>query len=77
MNRYELLKLNESLLSILASNGISPKEVHNIVIYEKYKEMLAVGHKVSYIVVHLSGLYGLKERAIYTLIKRFESAVYI
>lgn len=50
MNRYELLKLNESLLKSLVRNRISPKEVTNIEIYELYREMLAKHHKITYIV---------------------------
>ncbi len=75
MNRYELLKLNESLLKSLVRNRISPKEVTNIEIYELYREMLAKHHKITYIVTHLGEVFGLKERAIYTMIRRFEQDV--
>ena len=75
MNRYELLRLNKTLLQTLVENKISPTDVSKLEIYEMYKEMLSQKHKVTYIVTHLSEIYGLKERAIYTLIKRFESEI--
>lgn len=75
MNRYELLRLNKTLLQTLVENKISPSDVSKLEIYEMYKEMLNQNHKVTYIVTHLSEIYGLKERAIYTLIKRFESEI--
>ena len=75
MNRYELLRLNKTLLQTLVENKISPSDVSKLEIYEMYKEMLNQKHKVTYIVTHLSEIYGLKERAIYTLIKRFESEI--
>ena len=77
MTRYELLKLNETMLTALLHNRISPKEVMNIEVYEMYKEMLAKNHKITYIVTHLGEVFGLKERAIYTLIRRFEQRVEI
>lgn len=77
MTRYELLKLNESLLLTLYSNGIGVKEVNNIAIYDKYRKLLADGNKVTYIVSHLSETFGLKERAIYALVKRFEMDVIV
>ncbi len=73
MTRYELLKLNQNVLQTMLENKISPTDVCKLEIYEKYKEMVAEGLKVTYIVTHLASLYGLKDRAIYTIIKRFES----
>lgn len=73
MTRYELLKLNQNVLHTMLLNKISPTDVSKLKIYETYKEMVAKNIKVTYIVTHLADLYGLKERAIYTIIKRFES----
>lgn len=75
MTRYELLKLNRTLLQTLVENKISPSDVCKLEIYEMYKDMMAQHHKVTYIVTHLSEMFGLKERAIYTLIKRFDSEI--
>lgn len=75
MTRYELLKLNQSLLHTLLENNISPREVQNMEIYEAFNEMVAKKHKVTYIVTHLADTYGLKERAIYTLVKRFNAKI--
>lgn len=75
MTRYELLKLNRTFLQTLVENKISPSDVCKLEIYEKYKDMIAQHHKVTYIVTHLADKYGLKERAIYTLIKRFDSEI--
>lgn len=73
MTRYELLKLNQNVLQTMLENKISPTDVCKLEIYETYKDMVAQDIKVTYIVTHLADLYGLKERAIYTIIKRFES----
>lgn len=75
MTRYELLRLNQSFLQTLLNNNISTREVENIEIYETYMAMMSKKHKVTYIVTHLAEIYGLKERAIYTLIKRFNSEI--
>lgn len=73
MTRYELLKLNKTFLQTMLDNKISPTEVCNLEVYEMYKEMSAAQHKVTYIVTHIAEVFGLKERAIYTIIKRFEA----
>lgn len=75
MNRYELLKANQTLLETLLENKISPTDVCKLQIYEMYRKMISDKQKVTYIVTHLSEVFGLKERAIYTLIKRFETKI--
>lgn len=75
MTRYELLRLNQSLLRTLVENNISPTDVQKMEIYENFCEMTTKGHKVTYVVTHLAEIYGMKERAIYTLIKRFRAQI--
>lgn len=77
MTRYELLKLNKTLLEALASNQISPAEVRKLDVYEQYLDMVAHKHKITYIVTHLACKYGIKERTIYTLVRRFRQEVNI
>lgn len=75
MTKFELIKMNQTLLTTLVENKISPKEVQNIKIFEEYREMKAKKHKVGYIVVFLTGKYALSESTIYTLIRRMAERV--
>lgn len=73
MTRYELLKVNRNLLQTMVENKISPSDVRKLEIYEKFKKLTAMKEKVTYVVSCLADEYGLKERAIYTIIKRFDA----
>ena len=75
MTKFELIKMNQTLLTTLVENKISPKEVQNIKIFEEYREMKAKKYKVGYIIVFLTEKYSLTESAIYKLIKRMAERV--
>lgn len=45
MTKFELIKTNQTLLTTLVENKISPKEVQNIKIFEEYREMKAKNTK--------------------------------
>lgn len=75
MTKFELIKMNQTLLTTLVENKISPKEVQNIKIFEEYREMKTKKHKVGYIIVFLTEKYALSESAIYTLIRRMAERV--
>lgn len=62
-----------NLVQTMVENKISPSDVSKIEIYEKFKKLTAMRQKVTYVVSCLADEYGLKERAIYTIIKRFDA----
>lgn len=75
MTRYELMKLNQSLMKVLIENAIDPKDVMHINLVTEYRAMKNKGHKVGYIVYHLSEKYCMSERGIYKLIDRMTKQV--
>lgn len=70
-----MLTANQSLMKILAENGIDPKDIEYIPLVAEFKEMKAKKHKVGYIVMHLSEKYGKSERGIYKIIGRMTKRV--
>ena len=73
MKVIEILNLNKELLKIFRKIGIRLEDVQYIDLYNEYRELLSKGNKVSYIVAVLADRYGIGERKVYSLIKRFQS----
>ena len=73
MKVIEILNLNKELLKIFRKVGIRLDDVQYIDLYNEYRELLSKGNKVSYIVAVLADRYGISERKVYRLIKRFQS----
>lgn len=73
MKVIEILNLNRELLKIFRKVGIRLDDVQYIDLYNEYKELQSKGNKVSYIVAVLADRYGISERKVYSLIKRFQS----
>lgn len=53
--------------------GIRPDDVQYIELYNEYNKLQTNGEKVSYIVATLSLRYGISERKVYDLFKRFKT----
>lgn len=53
--------------------GIRPDDVQYIELYNEYNKLHTNGEKVSYIVATLSLRYGISERKVYGLIRRFKT----
>lgn len=53
--------------------GIRPDDVQYIELYNEYNKLQTNGEKVSYIVATLSLRYGISERKVYDLTKRFKT----
>ena len=53
--------------------GIRPDDVQYIELYNEYNKLQTNGEKVSYIVATLALRYGISERKVYDLIKRFKT----
>ena len=73
MKVIEILNLNKELLKIFRKVGIRLDDVQYIDLYNEYRELLSKGNKVSYIVAVIADRYGISERKVYSLIKRFQS----
>ena len=53
--------------------GIRPDDVQYIELYNEYNKLHTNGEKVSYIVATLSLRYGISERKVYDLTRRFKT----
>ena len=53
--------------------GIRPDDVQYIELYNEYNKLQINGEKVSYIVAMLSLRYGISERKVYDLSRRFKT----
>lgn len=73
MKVIEILNLNKELLKIFRKVGIRLDDVQYIELYNEYQVLQKEGNKVSYIVAVLADRYGISERKVYSLIKRFQS----
>ena len=73
MKVIELLKLNRELLTICQAAGVRLDDVHYIELYNDYARLLSDGEKTSYIVALMAEKYGVCERKVYDLIRRFKS----
>lgn len=73
MKIIDVLYFNRELINKLKVAGVRLEDVQYVDLYSDYKDMLEKGEKVSYIVAVLSERYGICERKVYALIKRFQS----
>lgn len=71
MTLFEILNFNKELIDRLVSIGFKLEDLHYIELYSDYESMKKQGDKVTYIVSYLSEKYGVSERNIYKIIKRF------
>ena len=73
MTIIDAIKFNQELLKKLLDAGIKLEDVKYVNLFDDYSAMLAMGDKVSYIVIVLSGRYKVCERKVYQLIKHFQT----
>ena len=73
MKVIEILNLNKELLKKFQYMGIRMDDVKFIDLYDEYITMITEGEKVSYVIAVLSEKYGVSERKVYDLIRRFKS----
>ena len=73
MKVIEVLEFNRELIKRLRIVGIRLEDEQFVDLYTDYTVMRQGGEKVSYIVAVLADRYGISERTIYSLIKRFSS----
>lgn len=73
MKVIEILNFNRELLTRLLESGIRLEDVRYVNLYTDYFHLLMAGEKMTYIVAILAERYGISERKVYGLIKRFQS----
>ncbi len=71
MTIYEVLKFIGEPLERLTDAGIKTGDYKYIALYEDYRKALKTGEKVGYIVAVLAERYGVSERTVYDVVKRF------
>lgn len=71
MTIYELLKFIGEPLERLTNAGIKAGDYKYIALYEDYLRARKTGEKVGYIVAVLAERYGVSERTVYDVVKRF------
>lgn len=71
MKVYELLALNRELIERMCAAGVRLDDVRYVGLYRDYVRMKGAGGKVSYIVAVLAERYGVSERKVYSILKRF------
>lgn len=72
MTVYEILNFNRELLNRLVTIGFRPDDCKYIGLYAEYDRMRRNGEKMTYIVSFLSMKYGVSERKVYDIIRRFK-----
>ena len=71
MTVYELLKFIGEPLERLTNAGIKTGDYKYIALYEDYRKAIRTGEKVGYVVAVLAERYGVGERTVYDVVKRF------
>lgn len=75
MTGIELVKISEVVLKTLSENDIKLSDVNHIKLYSDYENMLKNGMKVTYIVEHLSDVYGISVAQVYRILSRFKRTI--
>lgn len=75
MTRYDLLKMNQSVLKIFIDNKIDMKDVERLQIFEEYTDMRNRGEKYGYVIHYLAEKYKCAPRSILNIANRMTSDV--
>ena len=73
MKVIEILKLGEEILKVLQRSCIKIDDCKYVDLYEQYVDIIRSGGKSSYAVAMLSDKYGISERKVYYIIKKFST----
>jgi len=71
MTIFEILNFNRKLLERLRKAGIRLEDAGYVDLFVDFNNMVAAGDKVSYAVAVLAGRYGVSERKVYCIVRRF------
>lgn len=75
MTRYDLLKLNQSVLQIFISNRIDPKEVLRLEVFEEFINRRNRGEKYNYVLHLLAEKHHCEISSIRKMVKRMRSDI--
>ena len=73
MKVVEILKLGQIWLKLLQKSCIKIDDLQYLPMYDDYNRLVKKGYKKSYAILHLSEKYGVSERQVYYLLKKFSS----
>lgn len=68
-----MLKLSRYSLELLQKSCVNVKDCRFIDLYDDYESMVCSGEKISYAVTVLSERYGISERQVYYVIRKFSA----
>lgn len=71
MKVADLVKFSGEMLKRLHDSGISTDDYQWLKMYEDFEKMRLEGHKTTYIVATIAQRYGVCERKVYKVIRRF------
>lgn len=77
MTAFELLSINRELLSLMNRSSVDVNDVKYLDMYAEYKKLSGDGFKKTYIMRHLSEVYGVSERHIFRIVYKFSSEIEI
>lgn len=79
MTTYELLKVNENLISmmrqLMQKYGVKVSDIGYLEMYKEYLRMVDEGHKITYIIAFLSDEYSISQRTVYRMIIKLSSSI--
>lgn len=73
MKIIDILIFNRELLMRLKAAGIRLDDAAYVSLYDDYRRMRDRGDKVTYAVAVLAARYGISERKVYSLLRRFQA----
>lgn len=73
MTLFDILNLNREFLRRLRDAGGRLDDIDHLDLFSDFNRMVADGEKVSYAVSSLALKYGLSQRSVYSIIRRFRN----
>lgn len=73
MKIIDVLLINRELIERLHNFGIRAEDCQYIRLFQEFEALKNSGEKVTYIVAVLSEKYGISERKIYKIVRKFSS----
>jgi len=73
MTLFEILKFNRELIERISKTGYKNGDYKYVELFCEFLKFKNEGHKISYIVSMLSDKYGVSERKVYSIIRRFKT----
>ena len=75
MKVYEAISFNREILERLSTCGVKVEDCRWLDLYDDFNKLVDAGNKVTYAVAIMSERYGISERQVYKIIKRFRGTV--